>query len=352
MYRKNFSDYKKTLDNDIRTIIHKGKNVACYKFPWFQTILNFAKQGKTHIKREELSKPFVEKIIKHTKKSPFQGQAIVRDGKMLKSVKDHIDGKINMEKLLLITEKEGFKDVVRALPIVGVGRKKITNDLYIDEMKVNKRIILQDKFLRLAQDENLVKLLDAGTDSRWDLQQRVWEKKIHPSALISFDENNGMLVEERFNQRIFLTSTKPTLTNYQGDVCFYCRKPYSLDNLEVEHFIPLDLDKSFYLQKKKRLKYNINNVGNLVNACKKCNGPKGKWHLYFPKKKFWYELHSRNEQMCNSEKPLELTLQSNLGKTKEQRFQKLVELRDLCFELHMQEWEGPSEMYGPMQFIN
>ena len=68
MYRKTFSDYKKTLDNDIRTIIHKGKNVACYKFPWFQTILNFAKQGKTHIKREELSKPFVEKIIKHTKK--------------------------------------------------------------------------------------------------------------------------------------------------------------------------------------------------------------------------------------------------------------------------------------------
>ena len=52
---------------------------------------------------------------------------------MLKSVKDHIDGKINMEKLLLITEKEGFKDVVRALPIIG--SKKITNDLYIDEMK-------------------------------------------------------------------------------------------------------------------------------------------------------------------------------------------------------------------------
>ena len=44
---------------------------------------NFAKQGKTHIKREQLSKPFVEKIIKHTKKSPFQGQTKVRDGKML-----------------------------------------------------------------------------------------------------------------------------------------------------------------------------------------------------------------------------------------------------------------------------
>ena len=140
MYRKTFSDFKKTLDNDIRTIIHKGKNVACYKFPWFQTILTFAEQGKTHIKKEQLSKPFVEKIIKHTRKSPFQGQTKVRDGKMLKSVKDHIDGKINMEELLLITEKEGFKDVVRALPIIG--SKKITDDLYIDEMKVNKRIIL------------------------------------------------------------------------------------------------------------------------------------------------------------------------------------------------------------------
>ena len=101
---------------------------------------------------------------------------------------------VEMISLLLITEKEGFKDVVRALPIVGIGRKKITNDLYIDEMKINKRIILQDKFLMLAQDENLVKLLDAGTDSRWDLQQRVWEKKMHPSALISFDEKSLGLI--------------------------------------------------------------------------------------------------------------------------------------------------------------
>ena len=348
MYRKTFSDFKKTLDNDIRTIIHKGKNVACYKFPWFQTILTFAEQGKTHIKKEQLSKPFVDKIIRHTRKSPFQGQTKVRDGKMLKSVKDHIDGKINMEELLLITEKEGFKDVVRALPIIG--SKKITDDLYIDEMKANKRVILQDSFLELAQDKNLVKLLDAGTDSRWDLQQRVWEKKMHPSALISFDENNEMLFEERFNQRIYLTSTKPTLTNYQGDVCFYCRRPYSLNDLEVEHFIPLDLNKQFYLHKKKKLNYNLNNIGNLVNACQKCNGPKGKWHIYFPKKEFWYELHSRNEQMCNSEKPLELTLQSNLGKTTEQRLQKLIELRDLCFELYLKEWEGPIEIYGPLHY--
>ena len=70
------------------------------------------------------------------------------------------------------------------------------------------------------------------------------------------------------------------------------------------------------------------------------------------KKKFWNELHARNEQMCNSEKPLELTLQSNLGKSKEQRLQKLIELRDLCFELYMQEWEGPTEIYDSMQFTN
>ena len=85
-------------------------------------------------------------------------------------------------------------------------------------MKVNKRIILQDSFLKLAQDKNLVKLLDAGTDSRWDLQQRVWEKKIHPSALISFDENNEMLFEERFNQRIYLF-----------DCCFVLTSPRSVN---------------------------------------------------------------------------------------------------------------------------
>ena len=101
MSRKTFSDYKKSIDNDIRTIIHKGKNVACYKFPFFQTILEFAKKDITHITREMLAKPHVEKIVKHMKKSPFQGQTGVRNGKMLQSVKDHIDGKINMENLCL-----------------------------------------------------------------------------------------------------------------------------------------------------------------------------------------------------------------------------------------------------------
>ncbi len=48
MSRKTFSDYKKSIDNDIRTIIHKGKNVACYKFPFFQTILEFAKKDITY----------------------------------------------------------------------------------------------------------------------------------------------------------------------------------------------------------------------------------------------------------------------------------------------------------------
>ena len=41
-------------------------------------------------------------------------------------------------------------------------------------------------------------------------------------------------------------------------------------------------------------------------------------------KEYWYELHSKNEQICNSDKLLEKTIQSNLGKTKEEKFQKLV----------------------------
>ena len=41
-------------------------------------------------------------------------------------------------------------------------------------------------------------------------------------------------------------------------------------------------------------------------------------------KEYWHELHSKNEQICNSDKLLEKTIQSNLGKTKEEKFQKLV----------------------------
>ena len=103
MSRKTFSDYQKTLDNDIRTIIHKGRNTACFKFPFFQTILEFANKNISHITREELSKPHVEKIIKHMNKSLFQGQTGVRNGKFLKGVKNYIEKDIDLEELLLIT---------------------------------------------------------------------------------------------------------------------------------------------------------------------------------------------------------------------------------------------------------
>ena len=348
MSRKTFSDYQKTLDNDIRTIIHKGRNTACFKFPFFQTILEFANNNISHVTREELSKPHVEKIIKHMNKSLFQGQTGVRNGKFLRGVKNFIEKDIDLEELLLITEKEAFKYVIKAFPIVG--SEKITDDLYIDEMQTNKRIILHDDFLRLAQDQNLVNLLDAGADSRWDLQQRVWEKKVHPETLIHFDGNNNTFYENRLNKRVNLTPAKPSLTNYQGDVCFYCRYPFSLDDLEVDHFIPLDLAKEFNLHKGIEFPYNLNNIGNLVNSCKECNGPNGKWHLRFPEKKYWYELHGRNEQMCNSEKPLEMTIVSNLGNNKDERFQKLSFLRDQCIELHMLEWEGPIEMNEPLHY--
>ena len=103
------------------------------------------------------------------------------------------------------------------------------------------------------------------------------------------------------------------------------------------------------MKKGKELPYNLNNIGNLVNSCKECNGPNGKWYD-FPEKKYWYELYGRNEQMCNSEKPLEKTIVSILGNNKDERFQKLISLRDQCIELHMSEWEGPIEMNEPLHY--
>ena len=87
-----------------------------------------------------------------------------------------------------------------------------------------------------------------------------------------------------------------------------------------------------------------------MNSCGKCNGRKGKGHLYFPQKKYWYELYHRNEQICNSEKPLEEIIVRNLGNNKDERLQKLIDLRDLCIELHMLEWEGPIEMNEPLHY--
>ena len=56
-------------------------------------------------------------------------------------------------------------------------------------------------------------------------------------------------------------------------------------------------------------------------------------------KEYWHELHSKNEQICNSDKLLEKTIQSNLGKTKEEKFQKLVSLQETVRELNMLDWD-------------
>lgn len=60
-------------------------------------------------------------------------------------------------------------------------------------------------------------------------------------------------------------------------LCRYCGKPLSKDRMTVDHRIPVRKAEKSWLYRKllNHYPYGVNDVRNLVPACKRCNGRKG-----------------------------------------------------------------------------
>jgi hypothetical protein len=94
-----------------RNLILFGKNSATYKFSSATTLLKLVDQGKTVVRRGDLSKPYSEYMIDRVKIDLGQDN----NGKFIKAFKQFNLKTIGESEILPLTKSQGFKNVVNAL---------------------------------------------------------------------------------------------------------------------------------------------------------------------------------------------------------------------------------------------
>lgn len=328
-----------TLESQWRAIILFGRNSATYKFAFAKSLLDLVSKEKTSVSLEELAVPFSKYIVEHLKTNDKQGSST--SSKFLNSCRDFIEGKIDDGKLIEITEKLGFVNVVDAFQIVN--RDIIPKPFYEKNFINGKReLIVTDNLLQLKNSFHFQNF-GPETEARWKLVETAWNLKINPNLLeVNYDEDRELFfLESDLMRRVEITSVRNALNGYQKGKCFYTFKDISVvkgsPNLcAIDHFLP-------HLNKKLHLPANINGVWNLVLADKHINSVANKG-AKVPYEKYLHRLYNRNEFFIESKHPLSETIVNQTGDTPEKRQRFLQTHYNIALQYTIQKWKSDEEL--------
>ena len=327
----NFVDVEPTLENYWRAIILFGKNTASYKFALAKSLIDVSLERKSDlITLDDLALPYALHLAEHLKHSPKQSTA--KTSQFIQACQDFNEGKIDEDRLIQITKKEGFKYVLDAFHVVNT--KAVTERFYdvvneeffIDERKFNKGIRLTDNLFKLFYVyDNSAKDLNQETESRWNLVEKAWELNINKNLIaVEFDQATKQLfTHDTKHRRTNITTSRGALNGYQKSRCFYCFKEISISSADdlladVDHFFP-HLLKPDIANAGCCRPVNVDGVWNLVLSCAECNrGESGKF-AQVPTIELLERLHTRNEYLIGSHHPLRETLIMQTGTTERDR---------------------------------
>ena len=145
----NFVDVEPTLENYWRAIILFGKNTASYKFALAKSLIDVSLERQSDlITLDDLALPYALHLAEHLKHSPKQTTS--KTSQFIQACQDFNKGKIDEDRLIQITKKEGFKYVLDAFHVVNTKAVTerfydvINEEFFIDERKFNKGIRLTD----------------------------------------------------------------------------------------------------------------------------------------------------------------------------------------------------------------
>lgn len=290
-----------------RSIILFGKNVASYKFALANSLIELAKTSKTEISLEELAIPFSHYLTEHLKKEDKQSTS--QSSRYLDVCRQFNQGAIAHEKLIEITVKLGFNNVIDAFHNLSVGESELK--FFIDNRKsAIKGLTITDELFSLLESEQINNLIDE-VEARWRLVETAWSLNLSRNLIkIEYDPLSNLLFTKK-ERRVDVTSCRDALNGYQKGKCFYCFRFISTQAnnehlADVDHFFPHILAE--YIKP-------INGVWNLVLACQSCNrGENGKFER-LPKLHYLERLNTRNEYLIASHHPLRETLIQQTGKT-------------------------------------
>lgn len=338
-----------SLESGFRSIYLFGRNVATYKFAFAKSLLELSKQGKTFLTLEELSPVFAKYMLEH-----IQGgkrQITSQSSKFIQVLELYDKESITWEKLLMVTERVGFTNVVDAFHNLPTG--ELETKFYLKEIVERKPgIRLTDHLYELGESNQSKNMFDE-IEGRWNLVEASWTEK-KPKLEIKFDED----IEEFFtlksitpqsymlsHERLYLTPVRKPLNGYQKGKCFYCYESISIQSNEnntcdIDHFIPLSI------QYNAAHDLDLNGVWNLVLACKACNrgDDNGKFSR-LPHVDLLARLSKRNEYLIESNHPLKETIMMKTGKTKTERTAFLKKTFAYAQAIKKAEWK-PKEYRG------
>ena len=327
----NFVDVEPTLENYWRAIILFGKNTASYKFALAKSLIDVSLERKSDlITLDDLALPYALHLAEHLKHSPKQSTA--KTSQFIQACQDFNEGKIDEDRLIQITKKEGFKYVLDAFHVVNTKALTerfydvVNEEFFIDERKFNKGIRLTDILFKLFYVyDNSAKDLNQETESRWNLVEKAWELNINKNLIaVEFDqETKQLFTQDSKYRRTNITTSRGALNGYQKSRCFYCFKEISISSADdlladVDHFFP-HLLKPDVANAGCCRPVNVDGVWNLVLSCAECNrGESGKF-AQVPTIELLERLHTRNEYLIGSHHPLRETLMMQTGTTERDR---------------------------------
>lgn len=299
-----------TLDNNWRSIILFGRNVASYKFALAKTLLECAGKTKTELSLAEIAPAFSLNICEHLQLS--DRQATSPRSRFLDSCRAFNRGDIDTDELVGRTVRIGFNNVIDAFHIVNGA--PIETRFFIDERSGGGGIRLTDDLYRLY-DTHQSKSLGHEVEARWRLVETAWSLNIGQNLItVQADHKNDLLFIGGA-RRIDITSSRSALNGYQKGRCFYC---YDEISVNPDHHTLADVDHFFpWVLKNRGFVRDVDGVWNLVLACRSCNRS-GK-QARVPALKFLKRLHQRNSYLIDSHHPLRETLIQQTGRTEPSR---------------------------------
>ena len=335
-----------SLTNNFRSIFLIGANTATYKFALAKSLLELNNQ--TFVSLDDLSSIFAKHLIEHiqTGKRQIQGKGTA---KLLNALYLYTQEQISEELMLHVTRTEGFKCVLDAFH--NLPKKQQASKFFEKTIQDKKQgITLTDNLFHLLATEDSENFHNE-IEGRWNLVESAWseESLIH----VQYDtvtedlyylkpvSNNSFL---HSHLRTNLTGVRKPLNGYQKSKCFYCLKSISIqsgqDNTcDVDHVIPMSIQygSTYDLQ--------LNEVWNLVLACKECNrwdhgGKAGN----IPHLQFLLRLHQRNEYLIESNHPLKENIILRTGKKPDQRLDFLTKRFDFAKGIKSTSWI-PKEVF-------
>lgn len=335
---ESFFGKRPTAEACWRSIVLFGRNVASYKFALARTLLDFASKGTCFVPLEELALPYARYLVEHVRSGARQGT--FQSSKFVETCRKYAEGEVDESKLLGITVRLGFTNVIDAFHVVN--QQEVPVRFYEDHRTAARRgLVLTDELLRLPERTQF-QSLPREIEARWRLVETAWTLRMPQRPLLVTYDVDDTLLHALHERRPPITGCREALNGYQKGKCFYCQSniglaPGGAELAEIDHFFPRVL-----LRVPKAP--DLDGVWNLVLACQRCNRGEGGKFSRVPNTKYLERLFRRNEYLISSHHPLRETLIYQTGQNTGARADFLRQVDAWAVSILIHRWTAPEEM--------